>query len=61
VVRRAEREIVGLPDDVAVRAELLVYVNRLSDLLFSWARLANHRSGKGDVAWRPLPPRPPAT
>jgi cob(I)alamin adenosyltransferase len=52
VVRRAEREIVAMSDDVDVRPELLRYVNRLSDLLFSWARLCNHRSGRGDVAWR---------
>ena len=57
-VRRAERDIVTLARDVApgqaspVRGELLVYVNRLSDLLFAWSRLCNHRGGKGDVAWR---------
>jgi len=51
-VRRAEREIVALPDDVVVRAALIVYVNRLSDLLFAWARLCNHRAGQPDVAWR---------
>ena len=51
VVRRAEREIVTLMASVPVRAEVVVYVNRLSDLLFAWARLANHRAGTGDVAW----------
>ena len=29
----------------------LVYLNRLSDLLFTLARLANHRAGTGDVTW----------
>ena len=29
----------------------LVYLNRLSDLLFTLARLANHREGAGDVTW----------
>ncbi len=58
VVRRAEREIISLTSLVPVRGEVIVYVNRLSDLLFAWARLANHRAGAGDVAW--LPRRPPA-
>ena len=29
----------------------IVYLNRLSDLLFTLARLANHRAGTGDVTW----------
>jgi cob(I)alamin adenosyltransferase len=29
----------------------LVYLNRLSDLLFTLARLANHREGRHDVTW----------
>jgi cob(I)alamin adenosyltransferase len=29
----------------------VVYLNRLSDLLFTLARLANHREGVGDVTW----------
>jgi cob(I)alamin adenosyltransferase len=29
----------------------LIYLNRLSDLLFTLARLANHRGGVGDVTW----------
>lgn len=53
VVRRAEREIVSLSSDdgVKLRDDVIIYVNRLSDLLFAWARLANHRGGVGDVAW----------
>jgi len=34
-----------------VPPEVLVYLNRLSDLLFVLARVANHRAGAGDVAW----------
>ena len=57
VVRRAEREMVTLMMSTPLRAELIIYVNRLSDLLFAWARLANHRAGSGDVPWsaRKLP------
>jgi len=49
--RRAEREIVALSHDNAVRPQALVYVNRLSDLLFVLARAANAGAGVGDVPW----------
>lgn len=55
VVRRAERETTALLEDEGEGAVDLVvvrYLNRLSDLLFSWARLCNHRAGTGDVPWR---------
>jgi cob(I)alamin adenosyltransferase len=29
----------------------VIYLNRLSDLLFTLARLANHRAGSGEVTW----------
>ena len=50
VCRRAERHIVSLGSD-AVDAGLLAYVNRLSDLLFVLARLANARAGVPEVEW----------
>ncbi len=53
VCRRAERGLVAVLQRATVRAELLVYLNRLSDLLFVWARLANHRAQVPDVAWDP--------
>jgi cob(I)alamin adenosyltransferase len=53
VVRRAERLVVELlnkePD---VNSDALVYLNRLSDLLFVLARVAN-ANGRGDVLWVP--------
>jgi len=49
VCRRAERRIVGL--DPPVEAVLVRYVNRLSDLLFVLARVANHRGGVPDAEW----------
>jgi len=54
VCRRAERLVVELstqPGEV-VSAAVLHYLNRLSDLLFVLARLANSRAG-GDVLWVP--------
>jgi len=54
VCRRAERRVVTLaatPGE-AVSEIAIRYLNRLSDFLFVAARLANARSGAGDVAWR---------
>ncbi|HJS47910.1 MAG TPA: cob(I)yrinic acid a,c-diamide adenosyltransferase [Gemmatimonadales bacterium] len=51
VCRRAERSVVGLAAAEEVPALFLTYLNRLSDLLFALARLANHRDGRGDVPW----------
>lgn len=51
VCRRAERSVVALMRAEAVPELFLVYLNRLSDLLFTLARLANHRDGRGDVTW----------
>jgi len=50
ICRRAERAMVLLGAD-AVEPELLVYVNRLSDLLFVMGRAANHRAGTSEVEW----------
>jgi cob(I)alamin adenosyltransferase len=51
VCRRAERSVVHLSHESEVPALFVVYLNRLSDLLFTLARLANHRDGAGDVTW----------
>lgn len=50
VCRRAERAVVGLDDEVD--PSITVYLNRLSDLLFVWARLVNHRAGAKETPWR---------
>ncbi len=52
VCRRAEREVLGI-DGGDVRTELVVYLNRLSDLLFSLARGENTRASVIDVPWTP--------
>jgi cob(I)alamin adenosyltransferase len=51
VCRRAERSVVSLSQSSDVPTQFLVYLNRLSDLLFTLARLANHRAGVSDVTW----------
>ena len=50
VCRRAERSVVSLGRD-AVETELLVYINRLSDLLFVMARVTNHRANQPETEW----------
>lgn len=52
VCRRAERSVVKLSAEESVGAGLVAYLNRLSDLLFVWARAENRRAGRGDVEWR---------
>lgn len=53
VCRRAERAVVGVRALAALRAETIVYLNRLSDLLFVMARHQNQSDGVPDVAWAP--------
>ena len=50
VCRRCEIEVLRLADDEAVDAQVVVYLNRLSDLLFVFARRAND-NGASDVLW----------
>lgn len=50
ICRRAERSMVGLGPD-AFENDLLVYMNRLSDLLFVMARAANGRAGATETEW----------
>lgn len=54
VCRRAERGLVALGHQPGedVPAVLVVYLNRLSDLLFVMARAANQRAGVADIPWK---------
>jgi cob(I)alamin adenosyltransferase len=52
VCRRAERDVVALMRQEAVNPQVLVYLNRLSDLLFVLARVLND-GGRADVLWVP--------
>jgi cob(I)alamin adenosyltransferase len=53
VCRRAERRVVPLAAAAEVDGRVVIYLNRLSDLLFTLARVANHRAGVKDVPWNP--------
>jgi cob(I)alamin adenosyltransferase len=50
ICRRAERSIVSLGPET-VEPALLGYMNRLSDLLFVMARVANRRAGIAELEW----------
>lgn len=52
VCRRAERAVLTL-EDIPVQTSSIVYLNRLSDLLFTLARHANLKAGVDDVPWAP--------
>ena len=51
VARRAERLAVAHSQLEKINFLTIVYINRLSDLLFVLARVANHRAGVADVTW----------
>jgi cob(I)alamin adenosyltransferase len=51
VCRRAERECVALGREEEIGTDVVVYLNRLSDLLFALARRANQVHGVKDVPW----------
>ncbi len=53
VCRRAERRVVTLAAHAAVAAQIIPYLNRLSDLLFVLARNANAKAQVSDILWQP--------
>ena len=50
ISRRAERRIVEL-NNKQVDNNIIIYVNRLSDLLFTMARFANFKEKKKEIIW----------
>ncbi|NOK04983.1 MULTISPECIES: cob(I)yrinic acid a,c-diamide adenosyltransferase [Myxococcus] len=56
VCRRAERRTVPLLREGKIPQAVVVYLNRLSDLLFVLARVVNHRASVEDVKWIPAKP-----
>jgi cob(I)alamin adenosyltransferase len=51
VCRRAERSVVALRRNEDLPEIVVIYLNRLSDLLFMLARVANRESGAPEVTW----------
>ncbi|MEW5798770.1 MAG: cob(I)yrinic acid a,c-diamide adenosyltransferase [Bacteroidota bacterium] len=51
VCRRAERAVVRLSRNENIGTDVVVYLNRLSDLLFVLARFANHSEKHPEIKW----------
>jgi cob(I)alamin adenosyltransferase len=51
ICRRAEREVVALKDTVKIEDNILIFLNRLSDLLFVLSRFENKVSNHPDTIW----------
>ncbi|HEX6535588.1 MAG TPA: cob(I)yrinic acid a,c-diamide adenosyltransferase [Gemmatimonadaceae bacterium] len=51
VCRRAERHVIALGHEIEIPPIVIRYLNRLSDLLFVLARVANRRAGAPEVTW----------
>jgi cob(I)alamin adenosyltransferase len=55
IARRTETAVTALSKSQTINPAILMYLNRLSDLLFVAARLVNKRIGVEDVAWKSSP------
>ena len=53
VCRRGERIAVALAREEPIPAEIVQYLNRLSDALFVWSRWASRQLGAPEVLWEP--------
>jgi cob(I)alamin adenosyltransferase len=51
ICRRAERDVLAMSRSEALPPIMIVYLNRLSDLLFVLARVAARRAGAAEVTW----------
>lgn len=52
IARRAERRIIELFEKEGVESSIIVYMNRLSDLLFMFARFVNHKEKRKEILWK---------
>lgn len=53
VCRRAEREVVSLKNSVTIGDNIIIFLNRLSDLFFVLSRYENKVSNHPDTKWLP--------
>jgi len=51
ICRRAERRVVALNNTVKINSNIIIFLNRISDLLFVLARYENKISGINDIKW----------
>ncbi len=52
IARRAERRIIKLSQKEEIDSTIIIYLNRLSDLLFTMARFVNYKEKKKEKIWR---------
>ena len=52
ICRRAERRVVTLAQQTPIAPELMIFLNRLGDLLFVLSRAANAAADEADVPWQ---------
>ena len=52
IARRAERRVVGLSKSENIDDITIIYLNRLSDLLFTMARFVNYKEGQKEKIWK---------
>jgi len=52
ICRRAERRIATLSDNEKINPDIVVYMNRLGDLLFMQARYVNYKKRVQETVWR---------
>ena len=55
ICRRAERHLATMTREIDLSGEIMIYLNRLSDLLFVLARIENKNAGQSDVIWQSRP------
>ena len=53
ICRRAEREVVSLKNSVTIGNNIIIFLNRLSDLFFVLSRFENKVSNQPDIIWNP--------
>lgn len=51
IARKVERSIVALSEKENVEGKIIVFINRLSDLLFMMARMENKRENRKEIIW----------
>lgn len=51
VARRTERKVVRLSEKEKVDSSIIMYINRLSDLLFTMARFVNYKEKQKEIIW----------
>ena len=52
VCRRAERMVIALSRNEVINEKVIIYLNRLSDLLFVLSRYENHLNGMPEPIWQ---------